>query len=1338
METITIFDVPEKEITITKSQKELEYEQLQKSSKLPAYHFANFYDIDIQNEKDAVPESNIPSVLCKYLLEYCIPIITEDTKKYSLTLQIDHPLIAQKEDKTYKMIPANQQFQTISLIFPKHIVKYYDKFMLAHYDHVENAQLATSGHYGLQDLQTQRFNQQRMIFEHIKGFPASKLDEFCSIPHTPKQFTDESSTIELLKLYISYIQYLTVYYNYLYPSLINSYKLTTENIYKQQENNSFQNPALITKQQTDIIKEFFNKEYKYQYDMIDDLSKHNLLIPYNMALKLGINNNKTKDILESYQSKEKALSEYNQQLNRGFSKQLEIAKLQAIALRKFNLNLEDLTSKQKNTVQLEYNKLEKYYNNQNETEIQRLWLELRDTFNDIEPDRLSKVLAKIRKSVNKKDLDGDQLIDGVCPHVFHYGEEMLKNFNKPWLNAELLKMLISEYSLPKDIAGYFCKICGERLADPDNDQVVRFVDGERVQNMQQDDSLQSTIWKEAMYVITTYIKFNPIQPTRPLVNSIAYGLRDILAEEEVKLHRSKTSTADSIKDTMNLYISVYVYAVLCAMMIANPNRIIFGREKSEPGKMGGRKLDPFESPYIHTDNEANNDDNNTMNDNTMNDNTMNIEYLNDMRTLAQKLGGKKAEVMSVNKTTDVKLYERYVLTTALNLILLTKDAIINRLSNMNVDIVKQIFLKQAYVWAKKYIRPIKAEQPNNYDPKIQMIINTDTIYNYIWYALNLDIASHKYAKPRYLEKSDIEKILGRTPKQLEEDVKKGTNIFETVREIKPWSFRPGEYGQLYDQYTYDAFMQILDYVKLNIYQQDYVPKTPIVKDYEEKYSKLLDLQKDVQYWTAKARLRPLFNLVLLNNLWIYNDYSPDKINMVQHYCPSGERHKIGSYLYTDDKKTTELTKNDIIDWLKEFKTKELEDFDDMKIIDERCAKCKTLIETVVANQAFDKSLANTFKRINNIQAFYQYYDSRCPKGELHDIHDHVCKKCGMKTEFRVKTDIQYYDKYASNFDEINQKKLKISIENLEIIQEFNKEASSYHKNMKSQDLNEEYKYSQQYLAEWSQLSNVKYNVLINIGLTEGFKFEEIQNAVINPTKIISSDNPEALKKYSDYATYTTYDPLSTNEKPKSLTDMYMIQSMKIKTYILEIIRLYNMTINHDLTNSLPLSLREILINQKKTGTNIDTKSLTQNMPKIVNDFLHEDHKYCNSLNDTNYANFLIEFLAKMMVSLVQNAPKNYKGLCTDLMMFFTNRIIQTEEMYSKPESIYAKMNKDKPNIEKEDSEVGDIDEHAMSQGTESSRSEFSEEEANRDEDIIQDIDNEAFDVENVEDVYELD
>jgi hypothetical protein len=1326
METITIFDVPEKEITITKSQKELEYEQLQKSSKLPAYHFANFYDIDIQNEKDAVPLSNIPSVLCKYLLDYCIPVLTTDPKKYSLTLQVEHPLIAQL-DNAYKMIPANQQFQTVSLLFPKYIVKYYDKFMLAHYDHVENSQLATSGHYGLQDLQTMRYNQQRLIFEHLKGLPATKLDEFCSVPFTQEQFKDDASTVALLTKYINYIQYLTKYYNYLYPSLINSYKLTTENIHQPQEQLNQTSPALLTKQQIDTMKQFFDKHYTYQYNVIDDLSKHNLLIPYNMALKLGINNNQTKDILDLYQSKEKALSEYNQQLNRGFSKQLEIAKLQAIALRKFNLNLEELTAKQKNTVQLEYNKLEKYNNNQNETEIQRLWIELRDTFNDIEPDRLSKVLAKIRKSVSKKDLDSDQLIDGVCPHVFHQGEEMLKNFNKPWLNAELLKMLIGEYSLPKDITGYFCKICGERLADSDNDQVVRFVDGERVQNMQQDDSLQSTIWKEAMYTITTYIKFNPIQPTRPLVNSIAAGLRDILAEEEVKLHRSKTSTADSIKDTMNLYISIYVYSVLCAMMIANPNRIIFGREKTETFKVGGNET---ESPYVvdQDNNKDNNKENNKENNNS--------NYLPEMRSLAYRLGGKKAEVESVNKTTDIKLYERYVLTTALNLILLTKDAIINRLANMNVEIVKQIFLKQAYLWAKKYIRPIKAEQTNNYDPKIQMIINTDSIYNYVWYALNLDIASHNYAKPRYLEKDDIEKILGRTPKQLEEDIKKGMNIFETVREIKPWSFRAGVYGKLYDQYTYESFIQILDYVKLNIYQQDYVPQTAIVKDYQEKYSKLLDLQKDIKYWTAKARLRPLFNVVMLNNLWIYNDYSPSKINMAQHYCPSGDRHKIGSYLYSaDDKKTTELTKNDIIDWLKEFKTKELEEFSEMKIVDERCSKCKTLIRSVVANQAFDKALASTFKRINNIQAFYQYYDSRCPKGELHDIVDHVCKKCGMKTEFRVKTDIQYYDKYSSNFEEINQKKLKISVDNLEVIQEFNKEANEYHKKMKSENLNEEYKYSQQYLAEWSQLSNVKYNVLINIGLTEGFKFEEIQNAVINPTKIISSDNPEALKKYSDYATHTTYDPLASN---KSLTDMYMIQSMKIKTYILEIIRLYNMTINHDLTNSLPLSLREILINQKKSGTNIDTKALTQNMPKIVNDFLHHDYKYCNSLNDTNYANFLIEFLAKMMVSLVQEAPKNYKGLCTDLMMFFTNRIIQTEEMYSKPESIYAKMNKDKPSVEKDDSEVGDIDEHAMSQGTESSRGEFSEDDANRDEDIAQDIDNEAFDVENVEDVYELD
>ena len=46
METeIVIFDVPEKEPTINKSQKELEYENLEKNSKLPGYHFKNFFNM---------------------------------------------------------------------------------------------------------------------------------------------------------------------------------------------------------------------------------------------------------------------------------------------------------------------------------------------------------------------------------------------------------------------------------------------------------------------------------------------------------------------------------------------------------------------------------------------------------------------------------------------------------------------------------------------------------------------------------------------------------------------------------------------------------------------------------------------------------------------------------------------------------------------------------------------------------------------------------------------------------------------------------------------------------------------------------------------------------------------------------------------------------------------------------------------------------------------------------------------------------------------------------------------------------------------------------------------
>ena len=69
------------------------------------------------------------------------------------------------------------------------------------------------------------------------------------------------------------------------------------------------------------------------------------------------------------------------------------------------------------------------------------------------------------------------------------------------------------------------------------------------QNIKYDDNIQKMIWKETMFIINTYIKFNTPTPTKQLVNYISMSLRNIILNEEVKLYKSKTSLKQNIAET---------------------------------------------------------------------------------------------------------------------------------------------------------------------------------------------------------------------------------------------------------------------------------------------------------------------------------------------------------------------------------------------------------------------------------------------------------------------------------------------------------------------------------------------------------------------------------------------------------------------------------------------------------------------------------------------------------------------------------------------------------------------------------------------------------------------
>ena len=593
---------------------------------------------------------------------------------------------------------------------------------------------------------------------------------------------------------------------------------------------------------------------------------------------------------------------------------------------------------------------------------------------------------------------------------------------------------------------------------------------------------------------------------------------------------------------------------------------------------------------------------------------------------------------------------------------------------MSVDLIKQVFIKNAYTWAVKYAKPIQVDQ----EPEGQITetpIKIDSFYRYVHLAKQLEGDRVNY--------DNVKKVLGKTEKEILSGIKEGISMYSNVKSTTPWKFD----DSVYDDYTYRSYLSMLDYYNNFVYTKSFVPKHVQVIEYTDKYKDLLDIEDKLRTQSNKKRIRPNLEIELRQDIIAkYNKFDPHLLDLAQHFCPNGSQHKTSSYLYKFKNQTIELTKKDITNWIETNNVKELDKFVNMTIIDERCSLCKNLIRTAKSSAKSDKTLSVMFKKLDDIIAFYQYYETRCPKDNLHNIENGICSVCKFKTDYSKTLDIEYYNKFSEKFNKIQKEKQLLSAKTLETFK-----TSSYKEDVPSAKA---YQFSLKKLAQWSQISEVKYNLLVNLGFFEGFKYDKIASGQVNPSK----------------------------DQPNTMT-----RAMRLKTHILNTIRDYNIVINYENIIDVPLQIKEIIDVQKK----IEVKDLSSILPKFT-DFISLNNQYQKTLTIDNYVNFLLEYLANILVSL-NAVPTKYATIGKLLIEYFTNKILESEKMISKPEPYFVTV--DITTLENNSAdEVGVSEEEWEGHASNKSEPEYEEDAAA--ETYENDIDNEGFDVENANDIWE--
>jgi hypothetical protein len=174
---------------------------------------------------------------------------------------------------------------------------------------------------------------------------------------------------------------------------------------------------------------------------------------------------------------------------------------------------------------------------------------------------------------------------------------------------------------------------------------------------------------------------------------------------------------------------------------------------------------------------------------------------------------------------------------------------------------------------------------------------------------------------------------------------------------------------------------------------------------------------------------------------------------------------------------------------------------------------------------------------------------------------------------------------------------------------------------------------------------------------------------------------------------------------------------------------YNTIINFKNVADIPLEIKEILESQRKIGLS----KLETSLPVITDYFTNVDIVYKYQLEPKLYANFLLEYLASIMLDINKESHEKYKVMAGQLISYFTNMIVAQEILFSKARAIFSKTKEDITKGENDTDEEDNISDYA---GYDSDESEDPDAIEDVNENYKNEIDNDGYDVENADDIWE--
>lgn len=350
------------------------------------------------------------------------------------------------------------------------------------------------------------------------------------------------------------------------------------------------------------------------------------------------------------------------------------------------------------------------------------------------------------------------------------------------------------------------------------------------------------------------------------------------------------------------------------------------------------------------------------------------------------------------------------------------------------------------------------------------------------------------------------------------------------------------------------------------------------------------------------------------------------------------------YVY-ENSETVELTRKQIVaDISKDYANNEEGPIHGRTLVDVKCSVCGVLLSQI---HTLDAEKARvSLEALAEFDAFFAFYDARCPVSEMHDFgtgENRKCTKCGLdeslifdyNTPKNATVARAYYDKFLSQYRE--QKAAATSSASVLADQSRDLSDPVADAVKKFRKYVESWKPDYSLIVQAAEFAEVPVAAFETLGATEGREYPEVLSGVGAPPPPDSLDDPRLLTVDSDVRVFTTaYNRLRfVGRFPKT-----------------------------------PLEA-EAVLNEAKVPKDA-YESLSTHLPEVFDDYSAKRLAFLQLRSPEDILAFTIESLARMTLAAAGIRPRandSAPNWSSDLRRLFAKRqvqaIIRSERLLAK-------------------------------------------------------------------------